>query len=316
MTATTVDSSGAPLPVSGTAATGARRSIWRRILAQRPAVIGLTILTFLFATALFADVITAYDPEVSVIGIESREFARPRAAPCVHLLGCPVERPEHLMGLDGSVIDEFARVVFGARVSLLIGFVTVGGAVLVGMVIGAIAGFAGGWVDNLLMRIMDMFLAFPALLLAIVIVTILGEGLLQAMTAISIVAIPVYARVMRSSVLSVREQDYVVAARALGDNPVSILVRRVLPNSLTPMIVQGTLGIGTAILEVAALSFLGLGAQPPVPEWGQMIGREYNNIQNAPHLIFFPGVALTLTVLAFNLFGDGLRDAFDPRLSR
>jgi ABC-type dipeptide/oligopeptide/nickel transport system permease subunit len=194
--------------------------------------------------------------------------------------------------------------------------VTVGGAVLLGMVIGAIAGFAGGWVDNLLMRIMDMFLAFPALLLAIVIVTILGEGLIQAMTAISIVAIPVYARVMRSSVLSVREQDYVVAARALGDNPVSILVRRVLPNSLTPMIVQGTLGVGTAILEVAALSFLGLGAQPPVPEWGQMIGREYNNIQNAPHLIFFPGVALTLTVLAFNLLGDGLRDAFDPRLSR
>jgi peptide/nickel transport system permease protein len=316
MTATTVDSSGSPLPVAGTAATATRRSAVRRILAQRPAVIGLTILTFLFVVALVADVITAYDPERSVIGIDPREYAQPRAAPCIHLLGCPAEQPEHLMGLDGNLIDEFARVVFGARVSLLIGFVTVGVAVLVGMIIGAVAGYAGGWIDNVLMRIMDMFLAFPALLLAIVIVTILGEGLLQAMTAISIVAIPVYARVMRSSVLSVRGQDYVVAARALGDNPVSILVRRVLPNSLTPMIVQGTLGIGTAILEVAALSFLGLGAQPPVPEWGQMIGREYNNLQNAPHLIFFPGLALTLTVLAFNLLGDGLRDAFDPRLSR
>jgi ABC-type dipeptide/oligopeptide/nickel transport system permease subunit len=314
-TAVRAGAAGEPLPAAEALEPRARPT-WRRILDQRPAVIGLTILAFLFATALLADVITAYDPERSVIGIDPREYARPRAAPCIHLLGCPAEQPEHFMGLDGNLIDVFARVVFGARVSLLIGFVTVGGAILVGMVIGAIAGYAGGWVDNLLMRIMDMFLAFPALLLAIVIVTILGQGLIQAMTAVAIVAIPIYARVMRSSVLSVREQDYVVAARALGDNPLSILLRRVLPNSLTPMIVQGTLGIGTAILEVAALSFLGMGAQPPTPEWGQMIGREYNNLQNAPHLIFFPGLALTLTVLGFNLLGDGLRDAFDPRLSR
>ena len=315
---TSVDAAtGTPLPAVDAGAKRNSRSIWRRILAQRPAVIGLAILTFLFAVALFADVLATYDPEKSVLGFETRaQGAVPRAAPCIHLLGCPADRPEHWLGLDGNVIDEFARIVFGARVSLLIGFVTVGFAVVIGLLIGAVAGYAGGWIDNILMRIMEILLAFPALLLSIVIVTILGAGLFNAMIAVAIVAIPIYARVMRASVLSVREQDYVTAARAMGDSSFGILVRRVIPNSLTPMIVQGTLGVGTAILEVAALSFLGLGAQIPTPEWGQMIGREYNNIQNAPHLIFFPGIALTLTVLGFNLLGDGLRDAFDPRLTR
>ena len=318
MSAAVDAATGTPLPaVDAAGAKRNSRSIWRRILAQRPAVIGLTILSFLFAVALFADVLASYDPERSVLGIETRaEGAVARAAPCIHALGCPADRPEHWMGLDGNVIDEFARVVFGARVSLLIGFVTVGVAIVVGLVIGAVAGYAGGWIDNVLMRIMEVFLAFPALLLSIVIVTILGAGLVNAMIAVAIVAIPIYARVMRASVLSIREQDYVTAARAMGDSGLGILVRRVIPNSLTPMIVQGTLGIGTAVLEVAALSFLGLGAQIPTPEWGQMIGREYNNLQNAPHLIFFPGIALTLTVLGFNLLGDGLRDAFDPRLTR
>ena len=318
MTGAVDAATGTPLPaVDAAGAKRNSRSIWRRILAQRPAVIGLAILGFLFAVALFADVLATYDPERSVLGIETRaEGAVARAAPCIHALGCPADRPQHLMGLDGNVIDEFARVVFGARVSLLIGFVTVGVAIVVGLVIGAVAGYAGGWIDNVLMRIMEVFLAFPALLLSIVIVTILGAGLVNAMIAVAIVAIPIYARVMRASVLSIREQDYVTAARAMGDSPLGILVRRVIPNSLTPMIVQGTLGVGTAVLEVAALSFLGLGAQIPTPEWGQMIGREYNNLQNAPHLIFFPGIALTLTVLGFNLLGDGLRDAFDPRLTR
>ena len=315
MTANVIDSTGAPLPAGDAATTiGPGRSTLRRILAQRPAVIGLAILAFLFLVAISADVLATYDPEVSVIGKEDPAFAKARAAPCIHALGCPADRPQHLMGLDGNVIDEFARVVFGARISLLIGFVTVGGSILVGMMIGAVAGFVGGWLDNLLMRLMDMLLAFPALLLSIVIVTVLGVGLVEAMIAVAIVAIPIYARVMRASVLSIREQDYVTAARALGDSPLNILIRRVIPNSLTPMIVQGTLGIGTAVLEVAALSVLGLGSQSPTPEWGQMIGREYNNLQNAPHLVFFPGLALTLFVLGFNLLGDGLRDAFDPRL--
>ncbi|MCI0347255.1 MAG: ABC transporter permease [Chloroflexi bacterium] len=315
MTSTTIDSTGAPLPAAdAVVTTGRGRSVSRRILAQRPALIGLAILAFLFTVAVFADIVAVHDPETSVIGVEDPQFAKARAAPCIHALGCPAERPEHVMGLDGNVRDVFARVVFGSRVSLLIGFVTVGGAIVIGMLIGSIAGYTGGWVDNILMRLMDMLLAFPALLLSIVIVTILGAGLVNAMIAVAIVAIPIYARVMRASVLSIREQDYVTAARALGDSPMSILIRRVIPNSLTPMIVQGTLGIGTAVLEVAALSFLGLGALDPTPEWGLMIGREYNNLQNAPHLIFFPGIGLTLTVLGFNLLGDGLRDAFDPRL--
>jgi ABC-type dipeptide/oligopeptide/nickel transport system permease subunit len=309
-----VGSTGTPLPAVGADVKLRSRSIWRRVLKQRPAVIGLTMLMFLFLVAIFADVLATYDPERSVIGQEAG--ARARAAPCIHLLGCAADKAQHLMGLDGNVRDEFARVVFGARVSLLIGFVTVGGAVLIGIIIGAIAGYAGGWLDNVLMRLMDVLLAFPALLLSIVIVTILGAGLVNAMIAVAIVAIPIYARVMRSSVLSIREQDYVTAARAMGDSPINILVRRVIPNSLTPMIVQGTLGVGTAVLEVAALSFLGLGAIDPTPEWGLMIGREYNNLQNAGHLVFFPGIGLTITVLGFNLLGDGLRDAFDPRLAR
>jgi ABC-type dipeptide/oligopeptide/nickel transport system permease subunit len=312
--ATAVGSTGTPLPAVNPEFKTASRSVWRRILKQRPAVIGLAMLAFLFLVAISADVISVYDPERSVIGQE--EGARGRAAPCIHALGCPEDRAEHWMGLDGNVRDEFARVVFGARVSLLIGFVTVGGAVLIGTVIGAIAGYAGGWLDNVLMRLMDILLAFPALLLSIVIVTILGAGLVNAMIAVAIVAIPIYARVMRASVLSIREQDYVTAARAMGESPAGILVRRVIPNSLTPMIVQGTLGVGTAVLEVAALSFLGLGALDPTPEWGLMIGREYNNLQNAGHLVLFPGIGLTITVLGFNLLGDGLRDAFDPRLAR
>jgi ABC-type dipeptide/oligopeptide/nickel transport system permease subunit len=220
------------------------------------------------------------------------------------------------MGLDGNVRDEFSRVVHGARISLQVGFLTVGFAIVIGMVLGAIAGYAGGITDNVIMRAMDVLLAFPALILAIAIVTVLGASLINAQLAIGIVAIPVYARVMRASVLSIREQDYVTASRALGESTAGILFRRIVPNALTPLIVQGTLGIGGAILEVAALSFLGLGAQLPTAEWGSMIGLERGSIFTAPHLVVFPGVAIALTVLGFNLLGDGLRDALDPRLNR
>ena len=220
------------------------------------------------------------------------------------------------MGLDSNLRDEFSRVVFGSRFSLLIGFVTVSFAIVIGTFIGAVAGFACGRVDNILMRVMDVVLSFPSLILAIAIVTVLGTGLVNAMLAIGIVSIPIYARVMRASVLSVRETDFVTASRALGESSGGILTRRILPNALTPLIVQGTLGIGGAILEVAALSFVGLGAQPPTAEWGFMIASDRNLFFSAPHLIFFPGVAITLSVLAFNLIGDGLRDALDPRLNR
>jgi peptide/nickel transport system permease protein len=186
---------------------------------------------------------------------------------------------------------------------------------VIGTVLGALSGYLGGWVDNTVMRLMDVLLAFPSLLLAIAIVTVLGPGLQNALLAIGIVSIPAYARVVRASVLSVREMDFVSATRALGGNTKEILFGRILPNALTPLIVQGTLGIATAILDAAALSFLGLGAQPPTPEWGAMLGAERNQVFTAPHLVFFPGVAIALTVLAFNLLGDGLRDALDPRLA-
>jgi ABC-type dipeptide/oligopeptide/nickel transport system permease subunit len=166
----------------------------------------------------------------------------------------------------------------------------------------------------IIMRLLDILLAFPSLLLAIAIVTVLGPGMINALLAIAIVSIPVYSRVMRAGVLSVKELDYVYASRALGAGTLRILFTRVLPNALTPLIVQGTLGIATAILSAAALSFLGLGAEFPTPEWGLMLGEERNSIFNAPHLVFFPGLAIMLTVLSFNLIGDGLRDALDPRL--
>jgi peptide/nickel transport system permease protein len=289
-----------------------RNSVVVRILRQRSAIVGLILLGFLFAVAIFADVIATHDPIQPMIGIEAG--VRPRIPPCIHVLGCPATQPEHYFGLDGNVRDEFSRVVYGSRVSLFVGFITVSWSIVVGMFIGAVAGYLGGWTDNILMRLMDLLLAFPALLLTIVIVTILGKGLNNAMLAVGIVSIPIYARVMRSSVLTVREQDYVTAARALGDSSVNILLRRIVPNSITPLIVQATLGIGTAVLEIAALSFIGLAAQAPQPEWGVMIGLERNQLFSAPYLVFIPGIALTITVLGFNLLGDGLRDAFDPRL--
>jgi ABC-type dipeptide/oligopeptide/nickel transport system permease subunit len=313
---TTFDAAGLQLPGVETAARGgALRANIGRVLRQRSAQVGLILLGFLFAVALLADFIAPYGEKVSMLDLHE-PGVHTRDAPCIHILGCDATRPEHFFGLDGNARDEFSRVVYGSRISLAVGFITVIWSIALGMVIGAIAGFAGGRLDNLLMRLMDMLLAFPALLLAIVMITVLGKNLTNAMLAIGVVAIPIYARVMRSSVLTVREQDYVTAARALGDSSINILRRRVIPNAITPIIVQGTLGVGTAVLEVAALSFLGLTAIAPSAEWGSMIGQERNQLFTAPLLVFLPGVAITLTVLGFNLLGDGLRDAFDPRLSR
>lgn len=283
----------------------------RRIFRQRSAIIGGIILLLLVLVAIFAPVLAPYDPNFVLIG---HEDVKRREAPCIHLLGCPKEKPQHILGIDGNVRDEFSRVIFGTRVSLFIGFTTVGFAIIVGTLLGALGGFLGGWADNLIMRFMDVLLAFPSLLLAIAIVSVLGHGLQNALLAIAIVSIPVYARVVRGSVLTVKEQEYVSASLALGGNPWHILFKRILPNAVPPLIVQGTLGIATAILDAAALSFLGLGAQPPTAEWGTMLGSERNQVFTAPHLVFFPGLAIMITVLAFNLVGDGLRDAFDPRL--
>lgn len=293
-------------------------SLWRdtlgNILRQRNAVVGLAILGFFIIVAVLADAIAPFDPTTVLLNVETG--AKKLAAPCIHALGCAADRPEHYFGIDQNIRDVFSRVVHGTRVSLQIGLVTVGFAIVVGTAIGAISGFAGGIIDNVCMRIMDVLLAFPALLLSIAIVVVLGTSLVNAQLAIGIVAIPVYARIMRASVLSIRERDFVTASRALGESATGLLVRRILPNALTPLIVQGTLGIAGAVLDVAALSFLGLGAQPPLAEWGSMIGQARNTMFAAPHLVLFPGIALALTVLGFNLLGDGLRDALDPRLNR
>ncbi len=305
----------APTSPTTTARDYRSNSLWRltlrRIFRQRSAIVGMTILGFLVLTAIFAPLIAPYDPEGVLIGIED---IKKRTAPCIHLLGCPADQPQHILGVDGNVRDEFSRVIYGTRYSLLIGISTVSFAIFVGTALGSIAGYLGGWVDNVIMRLLDVLMAFPSLLLAITIVSVLGRGLQNALLAIAIVSIPIYARVVRASVLSVKENPYVSASRALGGSNIHILLGRILPNAIPPLIVQGTLGVGTAILDAAALSFLGLGAQPPTPEWGTMLGTERNQVFTAPHLVFFPGIAIMLTVLAFNLLGDGLRDAIDPRL--
>ncbi len=289
------------------------RTAWRRLFKRKSAMLGLIILGVLVLIAVFANVLSPYDPYQVLIGIEDVKM---RQAPCIHLLGCPEDQPQHILGLDGNVRDEFSRLLFGSRLSLMIGFTTVGFAIVIGVFLGALSGYLGGWVDTIIMRLMDVLLAFPSLLLAIAIVSILGPGLQNALLAIGIVSIPAYARVTRAAVLSTKQMEFVEASRSLGGGMFYILFGRILPNSLTPLIVQGTLGIATAILDAAALSFLGLGAQPPTPEWGTMLGAERNQVFTAPHLVFFPGLAIMLTVLAFNLLGDGLRDALDPRLAQ
>jgi ABC-type dipeptide/oligopeptide/nickel transport system permease subunit len=286
---------------------------FRRLRRSQSAIVGATILAILGFAAIFAPVLSSYDPTLPLIGVEN---VTKRGPPCIHLLGCPSDQPEHYFGIDGNVRDVFSRVLYGARLSLIIGLTTVSFAIVIGTGLGLLAGYSGGQVDNIIMRFMDVLQAFPSLLLAIAIVTVLGPGLINALLAIGIVEIPTFARVLRASVLSIKELDYVSASRALGGSSLHIMLRRILPNALTPLIVQGTLGIATAILDAAALSFLGLGAQPPTPEWGLMVGQEYKNIFNAPHLTFFPGIALMLTVLSFNLLGDGLRDSLDPRLAQ
>ncbi|HIC94191.1 MAG TPA: ABC transporter permease [Anaerolineae bacterium] len=276
-------------------------SLWqdalRRLLRNKLAVVGMVILAAFLLSAIFAPWLAPYDPV-------KQELVKRRQPPC----------REHLLGLDEVGRDILSRIIFGARTSLQVGVGSVSFAIVIGALTGAISGYLGGWVDNLVMRLMDILLAFPSMLLAIAIVSILGPGLMNMLYAIAIVSIPQYARIVRASVLSVKEQDYILAARAIGCPPTHILFRNVLPNCLTPLIVQATLGIATAILDAAGLSFLGLGAQPPTPEWGAMLGRGRGSVFTAPHIVFFPGLAIMLTVLGFNLLGDGLRDALDVRL--
>jgi len=273
------------------------RDAMRRLLRNKLAVAGMIILGVFLICAFFAPLVSPYDPT-------AQELTLRRQPPS----------PTHVFGLDDLGRDILSRIIYGSRLSLRVGVLSVIFAIVIGTLLGAVSGYWGGWADNMIMRLMDIMLAFPALLLAIAIVAILGPGLLNMLIAIGIVSIPNYARLVRAQVLSVKEQDYVLAARAIGVTPIRMLFRSILPNCITPIIVQGTLGIATAILDAAGLSFLGLGAQPPTPEWGAMLGEGRFSLFTAPHIIVFPGIAIMLTVLGFNLLGDGLRDALDPRL--
>lgn len=279
------------------------RGLWRdavrRLLRNRLATVGLVIVLAFVLSALLAPWVAPYDP------IE-QQIERRREPPS----------REHPLGLDEMGRDVLSRIIYGTRTSLKVGVGSVSFAVLIGALLGAVSGYVGRWVDDVIMRLMDVMLAFPSLLLALAIVSVLGPSLMNMLYAVAIVSIPVYARIVRASVLSVKQQDYILAAQAIAATPTHILFRNILPNSLTPLIVQATLGIATAILNAAGLSFLGLGAQPPTPEWGAMLGSGRGSVFTAPHIVFFPGFAIMLLVLSFNLLGDGLRDALDPRLRK
>ena len=295
---------------------GAHRSPLRdtiaRILASRSAVVGLIMIAFMLVVAIGADFIATHDPIKPMFGVPGEVAPLPRKLPCVPWAGCT--EPTHYMGLDQNARDVFSRIVYGSRLSLFVGVSVVAFSLSVGVLIGLIAGYMGGWIEDVLMRAMDVLLAFPSLLLSIAIVSIAGPGLQNALLAIGIVSVPVYARLTRASVLSIKEMEYVTAGRALGAGAFRLMFVNILPNILTPLIVQATLGVGTAVIEAAALSFLGLGAQPPDPEWGQMLSESRSLALSVPHLVFYPGIAITFTVLGFNLLGDGLRDALDPRM--
>jgi peptide/nickel transport system permease protein len=276
----------------------------RRVyLSNRLALFGTVILSLFILMGIFAPLIAPYDPlQQDLAG----KFAPPSRA--------------HLMGQDELGRDILSRVIYGARISLTAGLAAVALATVVGTLIGVVAGYLGRWPDSVLMRLMDVLLAFPSTLLAIVIVSIIGPSLPNAMLAIGIVFIPQMARVVRSAVISVRERDYIEAERALGAGNAQIVFSGVLPNSMAPLIVQATLTLATAILEVAALSFLGLGARAPTPEWGAMLTDAFRSgfgvFVTGQHAIIFPGIAIALCVLSVNFIGDGLRDALDPRRRR
>lgn len=273
------------------------RDMWRRLRKNRFATMGLTILIILILVAIFADFIAPYSYSEQNL---NNTYAFPNA--------------QHWFGTDNFGRDVFSRIVYGSRVSLRIGLISVGIALIVGGSLGVIAGFQGGWIDTIIMRIVDIMLSIPSLLLAIAIVSAFGGGLTNVMIAVGISSIPQYARLTRASVLSLKEQLFVEASRALGVKKSTIIRSHILPNTMAPIIVQSTLGVASAILSAASLGFLGLGLEPPRPEWGAMLsdGRPY--LRDYPHLTTFPGLAIMITILSLNLLGDGLRDALDPKM--
>jgi len=279
--------------------------IWCDFSRNRGAMLGLALIVIVTFVAVFADVVAPYGP--------AEQFRDAFLSPPSWLAGGD---PRFFLGTDDVGRDILSRLIYGARLSLTIGAVVVTLALAVGVTLGLCAGFFGGLVDIAVMRLMDIMLALPALLLAIVIVAVLGPGLTNAMIAVTVVVVPHYARLTRGAVLSELNRDYVTASRVAGAGPLRLMFITVLPNCMAPLIVQATLGFSGAILDAAALGFLGLGAQPPTPEWGSMLANALQFIQRAWWVVTFPGLAILVTVLAFNLMGDGLRDALDPKLKR
>jgi peptide/nickel transport system permease protein len=273
------------------------REVWRRLKRNRAAIVGGIIVLLFVATAILAPWLSPYPPNEG-------DLTKRLKAP---------DR-EHLLGTDPLGRDILSRVIYGARISLQIQIVAVVIAMFVGTILGMVGGYYGGTFDNLIMRLMDILLAFPGIFLAIAVIAVLGPGLTNLMLAAGVYSIPQFARIVRGSVLSLKEKEFVEAARAVGENEFNILLRYLLPNSMAPIIVQTTLRMATVLLTASGLSFLGLGVQPPTPEWGAMLSNARAYLITAPHVATVPGLAIMLVVMGFNLFGDGLRDSLDPRL--
>lgn len=272
-------------------------SLWRLFARRRTAMIGAAMLLVMVVLSLAAPLISTHDPEKMVLS----QVLRPPA-------------PEFPLGTDYLGRDIWTRILYGGRLSLMIGLLAVAAGLAIGVPLGAVSGYFGGWADLVIQRIADVLLAFPGFLLSLSLVAVLGVGLQNVIISVGIGALPSFIRLVRSSVLTIRELSYVEAARAIGVPHVAILFRHVLPNAMAPVIVQATLNLGTAILVAAGLGFLGLGVRPPTPEWGTMLGEGRSYIFSAWYIATFPGIAIFLAVLGFNLLGDGLRDALDPRL--
>ena len=286
-------------------AAGPLRELWRSYAQSRGALIGLALVVALVILAAGADVIAPHPPNE-----QYREFT---LVPPAWQEGGSAR---FVLGTDPVGRDILSRLIHGTRLSLLIGFISVAISLTLGVLLGVIAGYFRGLTETVVMRLMDVMLALPSLLLAIAVVAILGPGLANAMYAIAIVLLPHYVRLTRAAVIGEAGKDYVASSRIVGAGPLRLMFSTILPNCMAPLIVQATLGFSTAILDAAALGFLGLGAQPPTPEWGSMLASALEFIQRAPWVVTFPGIAILVTVLAFNLMGDGLRDALDPRLKQ
>jgi peptide/nickel transport system permease protein len=275
------------------------KGVWTRLKKDKLALIGLVILIILILMAIFANFIAPYEYDTQNL---KNTFQSPSL--------------KHLFGTDEFGRDIFSRIVYGSRISLQVGVIAVGIAVVIGGFLGAVAGYYSGKIDNVIMRIMDVLLSIPQMLLAISIVAALGNSLINLMVAVGVSSIPQYARIVRASVISIKNQEFVESARAIGSSDLRIIFKHVIPNCLAPVIVQATLGIGLAILTAAGLSFIGLGIKPPTPEWGAMLSGSRTYIRDYTYMTLFPGIAIVITIFAFNVLGDGLRDALDPKLKQ